>query len=140
VETHVDACERGDVDAILAMLADHATFTMPPLPTWFRRRHAIAAFLTRFALQDRWRLRPARANGQLAFGGYAWDAEQRSYTALSLDVLTLDGARATEVTSFVTAYTRGPARDRFAADVLKRFGLPDRVAASAGESGPSRKK
>jgi RNA polymerase sigma-70 factor (ECF subfamily) len=127
VERYIDAWERGDVDAILAMLAEDATFTMPPLPTWYRGRDAIAAFLTRYALQDRWRLVPARANGQLAFGCYAWDAEQESYTALSLDVLTLDRTRATEVTSFVTPYTSGPARERFAADVLERFGLPDRL-------------
>jgi RNA polymerase sigma-70 factor (ECF subfamily) len=127
VERYIDAWERGDVDAILAMLADDATFTMPPLPTWYRGRDAIATFLSRFALQDRWRLLPARANGQLAFGCYAWDPEQRSYTALSLDVLTLDGTRATEVTSFVTPQTRGPARERFAADVLGRFGLPSRL-------------
>ena len=127
VERYIDAWERGDVDAILAMLADDATFTMPPLPTWYRGRDAIAGFLTRFALQDRWRLLPARANGQLAFGCYAWDAEQGSYTALSLDVLTIGGTRATEVTSFVTPHTRGPARVRFASDVLGRFGLPDRL-------------
>jgi RNA polymerase sigma-70 factor, ECF subfamily len=127
VERYIDAWERGDVDAILALLAEDATFNMPPLPTWYRGRHAIAAFLTRFALQDRWRLLPARANGQVAFGCYAWDAEQRTYTALSLDVLTLDGPRATEVTSFVTPSTRGPARERFAADVLRGFGLPDRL-------------
>jgi RNA polymerase sigma-70 factor (ECF subfamily) len=127
VERYIDAWERGDVDAILAMLADDATFTMPPLPTWYRGRDAIAGFLTRFALQDRWRLLPTRANGQLAFGCYAWDAEQGSYTALSLDVLTLVGTRATEVTSFVTPHTHGPARERFAADVLGRFGLPERL-------------
>jgi RNA polymerase sigma-70 factor, ECF subfamily len=127
VERYIDAWERGDVDAILAMLAEDATFTMPPLPTWYRGRDAIAAFLNRFALRDRWRLLPARANGQLAFGCYAWDAEQGSYTALSLDVLTLDGTRATEVTSFVTPYTRGPDRERFAAEVLARFGLPERL-------------
>jgi hypothetical protein len=34
------------------------------------------------------------------------------------------GAEATEVTAFVTPYTRGPARDRFAADVFGRFSLP----------------
>ena len=28
-------------------------------------------------------------------------------------------------TSFVTPYTRGPARERFAADIFERFGLPD---------------
>jgi RNA polymerase sigma-70 factor (ECF subfamily) len=125
VERYIDAWERGDVGAILAMLAEDATFSMPPLPTWYRGRAAIAAFLTRFALQDRWRLVPTRANGQLAFACYALEAERGSYTALSLDVLTLDGARATEVTSFVTPFTRGPARARFAADVFERLGLPD---------------
>jgi RNA polymerase sigma-70 factor, ECF subfamily len=127
VKRYIDAWEQGDVDAILAMLAEDATFTMPPLPTWYRGHDAIALFLTRYALRDAWRLVPARANGQLAFGCYAWDAEARSHTALSLDVLTLAGTRATEVTSFVTPHTRGPARDRFAADVFERFGLPDRL-------------
>jgi RNA polymerase sigma-70 factor, ECF subfamily len=128
VERYVDAWERGDVDAILAMLAEDASFTMPPLPTWYRGRDAIAAFLTRHALQDRWRLLPARANGQLAFGCYAWDPERSAFTALSLDVLTLDGGLATAVTSFVTPYTRGPARDRFGVELIARFGLPGRLA------------
>ena len=127
VKRYVDAWEQGDVDAILAMLVEDATFTMPPLPTWYRGHQAIALFLTRYALRDRWRLVPARANGQLAFACYAWDAETESHTALSLDVLTLEGTRATEVTSFVTPHTRGPARERFAVDVFERFGLPDRL-------------
>jgi RNA polymerase sigma-70 factor, ECF subfamily len=127
VTRYTDAWEQGDIDAILAMLAEDATFTMPPLPTWYRGHDAIALFLTRYALRDRWRLVAARANGQVAFGCYAWDAETGSHTALSLDVLTLEGTRATEVTSFVTPYTRGPARQRFAADVFERFGLPDRL-------------
>jgi RNA polymerase sigma-70 factor (ECF subfamily) len=127
VKRYVDAWEQGDVDAILAMLVEDATFTMPPLPTWYRGHQAIALFLTRYALRDRWRLVPARANGQLAFACYAWDTETESHTALSLDVLTLEGTRATEVTSFVTPYTRGPARQRVAADVFERFGLPDRL-------------
>jgi RNA polymerase sigma-70 factor, ECF subfamily len=127
VERYIDAWERGDVDAILAMLAEDATFSMPPLPTWYRGREAIGAFLTRDALQDRWRMLPAQANGQLAFGCYLWDAEQGCYVGQTLDVLTLDGTKASEVTSFVTPYTRGPAREKFAADVLARFGLPDRL-------------
>jgi RNA polymerase sigma-70 factor, ECF subfamily len=127
VERYIDAWERGDVDAILAMLADDATFTMPPLPTWYRGRDAIAAFLTRFALQDRWRVLGTSANGQLAFASYAWEGEQQVYAPLSLDVLTLHGRLATEVTSFVTPYTHGPARERFTADVFGRFGLPDRL-------------
>jgi RNA polymerase sigma-70 factor, ECF subfamily len=127
VTRYTDAWEQCDIDAILAMLAEDATFTMPPLPTWYRGHDAIALFLTRYALRDQWRLVPARANAQLAFGCYAWDAETGNHTALSLDVLTLEGTQATEVTSFVTPYTRGPARERFAADVFERFGLPDRL-------------
>jgi RNA polymerase sigma-70 factor, ECF subfamily len=124
VERYVDAWERGDVDAILAMLAEDATYAMPPLPTWYRGRDSIRGFLTRSALRERWRMLPTRANGQLAFGCYGWEAERSRYTALTLDVLTMRGAEATEVTAFVTPYTRGPARDRFAADVFARFALP----------------
>ena len=130
VERYVDAWEQGDVDAILAMLAEDATFAMPPLRTWYRGHDAIAVFLTGSALRDRWRFVPARANGQLAFGTYAWDADSGSYVPLGLDVLTLRGARVQEITAFVTPATRGPARERFAADVIDRFDLPDRLGPS----------
>jgi RNA polymerase sigma-70 factor, ECF subfamily len=127
VRRYVEAWERGDVDAIVAMLAEDAAFSMPPLPSWYRGRDAIAGFLERFALRDRWRLLPTHANGQLAFGCYAWDAERGAYTALSLDLLTLRGTTVEAVTSFVTPHPRGPARERFAMDVLARFGLPAEV-------------
>ena len=106
------------------MIAEDATFAMPPLRNWYRGRDAIAVFLTRFALLDKWRLVPARANGQLAFANYSWETEKDTYTAKTLDVLTLDGPLVTEITAFVTPLTRGPARERFAADVFERFGLP----------------
>jgi RNA polymerase sigma-70 factor, ECF subfamily len=137
VERYVDAWERGDVEAILALLAADATFTMPPLPTWYRGREAIGVFLERYALQDRWRLVPTRANGQLAFGCYAFDEEKGSYTALSVDVLTLDGTLATEVTSFVTPHTRGPAREQFAVEVLARFGLPGTLSTGSPPAPPA---
>jgi RNA polymerase sigma-70 factor, ECF subfamily len=127
VERYIDAWERSDVDAILSMLADDATFMMPPLPTWYRGRDAIRTFLVRSALLERWRLVPARANGQLAFANYGWETENKTYTPKTLDVVTLDGTVVKEITAFVTPFTRGPARERFAADVFERFGLPDHV-------------
>ena len=45
VDRFVDALERADVDAVVAMLAADAAFTMPPRPTWYRGREAVAAFL-----------------------------------------------------------------------------------------------
>lgn len=125
VERYIDAWERGDVEAILALLAEDARFAMPPLPTWYRGRDAIAVYLERSALTVRWRLLPARANGQLAFACYGWEEEKGAYTPLTLDVLTLAGTEVTEITAFVAPYTRGPVREQFAADVFGRFGLPD---------------
>ena len=36
VETYVDAWQRGDVEAIVGMLADDAVIAMPPMAAWFR--------------------------------------------------------------------------------------------------------
>ena len=47
VERYVEAWNRGDVDAVVAMLAEEATFSMPPNFEWFRGREAIRDFLPR---------------------------------------------------------------------------------------------
>src|SRR3954452_2606776 len=36
VERYIEAWDRGDVDAVVAMLAEEATFSMPPNLQWFR--------------------------------------------------------------------------------------------------------
>jgi RNA polymerase sigma-70 factor, ECF subfamily len=101
VDEFVNAWEQADVDAVVAMLADGAALTMPPVPTWFQGREAVATFLARLPLAGpRWRLVPARANGQPAFGQYIWDADRSSFVADHLTVLTLDGARIAEITAF----------------------------------------
>src|SRR5215211_1126895 len=117
VDRYVDAFERADVDAVVEMLAADGAFTMPPLPTWYRGREAVAAFLKGHVLasENRWRLVPARANGQVAFGNYRWDEERQSFLPRSISVLTLDGEGIAEITTFL-----GP-------ELLSSFGLPDEV-------------
>ena len=117
VEDYVEAWEQGDVDALAAMLAEDAALTMPPVPTWFRGRDAIATFFREFPLAPgtRWRVVPTRANGQPAFGHYRWIDEAQAFLGRAIAVLTLDGDRIVELTSF-----RNP-------DLLERFGLPDKL-------------
>jgi hypothetical protein len=59
---------------IVAMLADDARCSMPPLPEWCRGSDDIRAFLLGGLLQSRWRFLPTAANGQIAFGTYMWMA------------------------------------------------------------------
>jgi RNA polymerase sigma-70 factor (ECF subfamily) len=118
VERFVDAWERADVDAVVAMLTADGAMTMPPVPTWYRGREAVTAFLESVALSPdkRWRLVPTRANGQPAFGKYIWDEEAEAFTAHSISVLTLEGGQIAELTTFLDA------------ELLPRFGLPDEIA------------
>jgi RNA polymerase sigma-70 factor (TIGR02960 family) len=98
-----DAWQAGDVDAIVAMLADDARYSMPPLPEWYRGHDEIRAFLLHGPLQSSWRFLPTMANGQLAFGTYLWDDAAGLYVPGGLDVLTLRSGHVAEVTAFLDA-------------------------------------
>jgi RNA polymerase sigma-70 factor (TIGR02960 family) len=110
-----DAFERGDTNAVVALLTDDAWVTMPPYPFEYQGREAITLFL-----EDRVRLRgaplrlvPTRANGQPAFGTYLDDPHAPIARPWSFLVLTLDG----EQISTITAFTPDTS-------VFARFGLP----------------
>ena len=141
VEGYMDAMQRGDVEAVVGMLAEDAAWSMPPLAAWFRGQETLRRFLHFGPLSGDWRWRhlPARANGQAAIASYAWYEKESTYRPFALDVLTLQGSRIKEVTSFITrstesrdpdAYTRYPEEpmaDADLGDVFERFGLPDRL-------------
>jgi RNA polymerase sigma-70 factor (ECF subfamily) len=141
VEGYMDAMARGDVDAVVGLLAQDAVWSMPPLASWYDGRDEIAVFLANAPLNGRWRWRhlPARANGQAAVGTYAWDAVDRTHHPFSLDVLTLRGARVAEITSFITrtielpdgltfeTWPEQPADPARLALYYEAFGLPDRL-------------
>jgi RNA polymerase sigma-70 factor, ECF subfamily len=118
VDRFVAAWERADVDAVVAMLASDAVIAMPPYPTWYRGREAVAAFLAANPLSGRrrWRLVRTQASGQLAFGYYAWDPEREAFTASHIVALMLDEGQIVEITAFL-----------FTADSFARFGLPNEI-------------
>ncbi|MCC5480287.1 sigma-70 family RNA polymerase sigma factor [Streptomyces barringtoniae] len=107
LQRYVTAAERLDFAAMAELLAEDVTLTMPPNPFWFTGREALLAFL-RPSLDPaspmflgHWRHLPARANGQLAAGGYVRRPGTNVYRAQVLDVLRFDAAgRITEITSF----------------------------------------
>jgi RNA polymerase sigma-70 factor, ECF subfamily len=141
VGRYVSAWERCDIEAFTAMLAEDATFGMPPLRSWYRGREAIAIWAATGPMSGewRWRTQPARANGQIALGFYAWNATEEAHLPFALNVLTLRGSEVADVTAFIARSAEPRARERFARypdeppdaarvwAVFGRFGLPSRL-------------
>jgi RNA polymerase sigma-70 factor, ECF subfamily len=118
VQNFVHAFEQGDIDAIVGLLAEDATFEMPPSPTWYRGRDAVAdSWLMPGGPPPRLRYMPTRANGQPALGTYVLEAERSRYVPIALDVLTLRGTQIADITAFRTP------------EIFSRFGLPAELAA-----------
>ncbi|MEQ4206395.1 sigma-70 family RNA polymerase sigma factor [Actinopolymorpha sp. B9G3] len=99
------ALERGDADALVALLTEDVTWSMPPMPHWY---HGLAA-VTDFAVQvpltgcGSWRHLPTSANGQPALGSYLWNDEAGAHGSWAINVLTLRGDRIAEITTFIGA-------------------------------------
>jgi RNA polymerase sigma-70 factor (ECF subfamily) len=141
VEGYMDAMGRGDVDAVVSMLAEDAAWSMPPLAAWFSGRDALTGFLRVGPLSGEWRWRhhPAHANGQPAVGSYCWYEPEKAYLPFALDVLTLEGSRIKAITSFITRATEGedvefylrwPAQPTDVSEMaakFERFDLPGRL-------------
>jgi RNA polymerase sigma-70 factor, ECF subfamily len=117
VERYADALERGDLDAMVAMLAEDASFSMPPFPERYDGLGEIVPFLARGPFQVHWRHIPVRAGGQAAVACYMWDADRSAYVFHAIDVLTMHGPRIGAVTAFLD--------DR----LFAAFSLPDELPA-----------
>ncbi|MFD6497881.1 sigma-70 family RNA polymerase sigma factor [Streptomyces sp. NPDC060188] len=103
---YMAAAESLDLTRFTGLLSEDIALTMPPNPFWFVGRDAITEFL-RISLDPaspmflgHWRHLPARANGQLAAGGYVRRPGTTVYRAQVLDVLRIEGDRIVEITSF----------------------------------------
>ncbi|MEU4743267.1 sigma-70 family RNA polymerase sigma factor, partial [Actinosynnema sp. NPDC023658] len=99
------ALERGDADALVALLTEDVTWSMPPLPHWYRGIDAVADFVVRVPITGcaSWRHLPVGANGQPAVACYLWDDGVGAHAAWAINVLTLRDGLVRYVTSFVGA-------------------------------------
>lgn len=124
VDAYFAAWEAADVQALAALLSEEAVFSMPPYPTWYRGRAAVARALADvvFAGGRAFRLLPTSANGRPAFGVYRRGAAgpglsaardtQRTFTGTGIMMLVPDGTAIAHVVTFLDAR------------LVPRFGLP----------------
>jgi RNA polymerase sigma-70 factor (ECF subfamily) len=143
VNEYMEAWERNDIDAVVAMLTEDVAIAMPPLASWYGGRESVATFFAGWPLSGHWRWRalPTRANGQPALGFYTWDPETERYIAFALNVLTLRGNKVCDIVAFAVRTTdvadpvdfhlwaaQDTVPDRVET-IFARFGLPDALPA-----------
>jgi RNA polymerase sigma-70 factor (ECF subfamily) len=101
---YVHAWETADVDALISLLREDVTFSMPPSPAWYQGRSAVGAFISSTILagdpRGRWRLVPTRANARPAFAWYQRDERPAVYRAFAIQVVTYYAGLITDVTTF----------------------------------------
>ena len=106
VAGYSSALERGDADALVALLTEDVTWSMPPLPHWYAGLPAVTDFAVTIPLGScgTWRHRTVTANGQPAVASYLRppDAPDGApHDAWAINVLTLRGDRIAAITAFI---------------------------------------
>lgn len=119
LERYLDAFERYDMDALVALLHEDAVLNMPPYTMWVHGRSEVIRWMTGAGAGCRGsRCLPVQANGSMAYGQYRRDPSG-GWSPWGLAVLEDDGSgRITGITTFLDTATWFP-----------RFGLPDRLPA-----------
>jgi RNA polymerase sigma-70 factor (ECF subfamily) len=110
----IDAHERCDVDAAVAIAAQDLRITMPPYPMLFDGLAEIVPLMRRGLVDERegdWRLVPTVANRMPTAATYLRRFGDREFRAFKFDVLRIRDGRIAEITTF------GP-------KLFPAFGLP----------------
>jgi RNA polymerase sigma-70 factor (TIGR02960 family) len=114
LEAFIDAHQRCDAAAAVAIAARDIRVTMPPYPVCYDGVGAIGPLLERALGPDRdgdWRLLPTAANRMPAAASYLRRAGDSEFRAFKLDVLRTDEGVIAEITTF-------------GASLFPAFGLP----------------
>jgi RNA polymerase sigma-70 factor (ECF subfamily) len=117
LDRFIDAHERCDAAAAIAIAAEDIRITMPPYPWLYEGRDELMPLLERAFGEDRdgdWRLLPTRANRMPAAASYLRRPDDTVFRAFKLDVLRVEHGAIAEITTF------GP-------ELFDRFGLPESI-------------
>jgi RNA polymerase sigma-70 factor, ECF subfamily len=111
---YIAAWESGDLDALVALLREDVTISMPPMPTWFQGRANVRAFFASKMTQPIQRrvVRVAAAD-ELVFAFYR--GEQFPLQGYAIHVMQLGRDGVAEIHAFI---------DR---TLFPRFGVPEQL-------------
>lgn len=114
----VHAWEAGDVNGLIALLHEKATFAMPPMGVWYAGREAIQQALQNFVFipDSNWKMMRAMANGRSALGIYQFAKATQTYQPFGL-ILPIGNKEGSiiEITAFLSPH------------FIERFELPHSI-------------
>jgi RNA polymerase sigma-70 factor (ECF subfamily) len=112
---YVKAFEAYDIPALVALLHEDASISMPPLALWLKGREDVAGWYVGFGIGCKGsRLVPTAANGMPAFGQYRVDPKG-GWIPWSLQVVEISGGGIVHIHHFLDTA------------LFARFGLPARL-------------
>jgi RNA polymerase sigma-70 factor (ECF subfamily) len=111
---YVKAFESYDIDALVSLLSEDASISMPPLGLWLQGLPDLRGWYLGHGIGCKGsRLVPTTANGMPAFGQYRASGPNGEHEPWSLQVLEIAGGRVVHVHHFLDT-----------ARLFPRFGLP----------------
>ena len=125
LERYVAAFEQYDIDALVALLHEDATLSMPPYELWLRGHADIAHWFTGIGCHCRGsRLIALTANGSPGFGQYRPSGPGGAHEPWALQVLEISDGKITGINSFLDT-----------ARMFPLFGLPASPPGASGSHG-----
>jgi RNA polymerase sigma-70 factor (TIGR02960 family) len=100
LEGFIDAHERADADAAVALLRHDVRVTMPPHPWIFEGIQAVRELMGNAEGTGEWRLLPTRANRQPTAASYLRQPGDTEFRAFKFDVLRIEAGAIAEITTF----------------------------------------
>jgi RNA polymerase sigma-70 factor (ECF subfamily) len=114
LERYVTAFEEYDIDALVTLLHEDATMSMPPFELWLQGSSVLREWFLGTGIGCRGsRLVPTTANGMPAFGQYRSSGPDGGFEPWALQVIDISGGRVVAINSFLDT-----------ARLFPLFGLP----------------